>query len=67
MVHFKKKLTKAQLTQRVRDDWALYRLVFSGIDYNTVFYEMSPLEVELANVALDIKNAQDESALKKGR
>nr|DAJ79980.1 MAG TPA: hypothetical protein [Caudoviricetes sp.] len=39
--------------------------MFSGLDYNTVFYKMSPLEIEMANVALDFKIKQDKQKFKK--
>jgi hypothetical protein len=39
--------------------------VFSGLDYDTVFYKMSPIEIEMANVALDIKIKQDNQKFKK--
>jgi hypothetical protein len=33
----------------------LWRLVFDGgMDYNTVFNQMTPLEISVANSALDI-------------
>lgn len=65
MVLFEKKLTKEQLKEIVKSNWALYRLVFAGFDYNTVFYQMTPREIEMANIALDIKIKQEERALKK--
>ena len=61
---FERNLTKSELNQRVRSNWALYRLVFSGFDYNTVFYQMTPQEIEMANIALDIKIKEEEKAMK---
>lgn len=52
----KTNLTKEQLRNRVNEKWALWRLVLSdmNLDYNTVFNQMTPKEIDEANMALDI-------------
>ena len=35
-----------------------------GFDYQTVFYEMTPQEVDEANIALDIQVEAEKKALK---
>ena len=35
-----------------------------GFDYQTVFYIMTPQEIDEANIALDIQIAQEKKALK---
>ena len=47
----------------------MYRLVLSecGFDYNTVFFQMTPYEIEKANIALDIKIEAEKKAMKKKR
>lgn len=37
------------------NNWSAWRLVLSdvGLDYNTVFHQMLPSEIEEANAALD--------------
>lgn len=69
MATFEKKATKSQLKERVRTDWGCWRLVLSdcGFDYNTVFHQMTPKEIEMANIALDIKIEQEKKAIKKKR
>lgn len=51
----------------MRNNWAMYRLVLSesGFDYNTVFYQMTPQEIEKANIALDMKIEVEKKAIKK--
>lgn len=65
MAIFEKKLTKRKLQERARNNWPLWRLVFSGINYNAVFYQMTPNQIEEANAALDIKIKQEEKAVKR--
>lgn len=36
-----------------------------GFDYNTVFHQMLPSEIDEANMALDIKIAEEKRAMKK--
>lgn len=38
--------------------------MFSGLDYNVVFHQMTLNEIEEANAALDIKIKQEEKAIK---
>lgn len=38
--------------------------MFSGLNYNVVFYQMTPNQIEEANAALDIKIKQEEKAIK---
>lgn len=52
-----KKVSKGRLKRQVeKDEWACWRLIWSDMgcfDYNTVFFQMTPLEIEKANLALD--------------
>ena len=64
MALFENQLTEKQLRERVKANWALYRLVFSGFDYNTVFNHMTQNDIRLANKALDIKIEEEEKAIK---
>lgn len=53
--NFEKKLTKSQLKSKATENWAMWRLVLDGkMDYNTVFHQMLPSEIDEANAALDI-------------
>lgn len=38
--------------------------MFSGLNFNVVFYQMTPNQIEEANAALDIKIKQEEKAIK---
>lgn len=38
--------------------------MLSGLNYNIVFHQMTPNEIEEANAALDIKIKQEEKAIK---
>ncbi len=54
---FNNQKTTAQLKQQARAQMACWRLIFSDIsnlDYNTVFNQMTPQEIEEANLALDM-------------
>lgn len=66
-----KKPSKARLRREVEEEWALWRLVLSdsGFDYPTVFGKplMTPLDIEKANIALDIKIEADKKAARKKR
>lgn len=54
MENFEATLTPKQAKKRVSDHWDLWRLVLdAGMDYNTVFYQMTPLEIQEANAAYD--------------
>ena len=61
--------TKAELKKRVRNNFAAWRLVLSGcgFDYNTVFNQMLPEEIEMANIALDMKIEAEKKAMKRKR
>lgn len=64
---FEKK-SKAKLKKEVNDEWAYWRLIFCDVgnfDYNTVFNQMTPQQVEKANIALDIVNEQIKKQTKK--
>lgn len=53
---FEKPLSKSRLKAQVNDEWSCWRLLFcdmASFDYNTVFNQMTPLEIEKANFALD--------------
>lgn len=67
MARFKKKLSKQQLRQRVKSNWAAWRLIYSdgGFDYTTVFYKMTPQEIEEANLALDRKIELEKRQIRK--
>lgn len=36
-----------------------------GFDYNTVFNQMTPTEIEAANIALDLQLKAEKAAIKK--
>lgn len=69
MVTFEARKTKAELKKRVRNNFAAWRLVLSecGFDYNTVFHQMLPEEIEMANIALDMKIESERKAMKRKR
>lgn len=51
------KKTHAQIKQQARNNMGCWRLIFSdmsNLDYNTVFNQMTPEEIEEANAALDM-------------
>lgn len=53
--NFEKNLTQTELKQKASQHWDWWRLVLdAGMDYNTVFNQMSPLEVAEANAAYDL-------------
>lgn len=58
---FEKK-SEAKLKKEVKfEEWDYWRLIFCDIanfDYNTVFNQMTPQQVQKANIALDIVNEQ---------
>ena len=59
-------MTKAELKRLAREHWAMWRLVLDAkMDYNTVFHQMLPSEVEEANAALDMYIAAMKQANKK--
>jgi hypothetical protein len=70
-VNFEKHLSRAQLKQRAKSNWALWRLVLSerGFDYKTVFGRpmMTPQDVAEANYALDMQIEAEKRAAKKKR
>lgn len=51
----------------MRNNWNAWRLVMAqrGFDYQTVFYFMTPQEIDEANIALDIQIEAEKKALKK--
>ena len=63
-----KKLSKTKLKRRVKDNWALWRLVVSdrGFDWQTVFGKshMTPQDVEEANIALEMQYEAERKAMK---
>ena len=70
MVDFETKKTREQLEQQVRNNWNLWRLVLAegrGFDYATVFGTsiMTPQDIEMANIALDIQVEAEREALNK--
>lgn len=64
-------MTQAQLRQRAKSNWNLWRLVLSerGFDYQTVFGRpfMSPNDVMEANYALDMQIEAEKRAAKMKR
>ena len=55
------KKTKGQLKQMVRDNFACWRLIFcdmANFTYDQVFNQMTLEEIEQANIALDMINAE---------
>lgn len=69
MESFGKRQTKAEIKEQVRNNFAAWRLVLSecGFDYNTVFNQMLPEEIEMANIALDMKIEAEKEAMKRKR
>ena len=67
--NFDKKKTSAQIKQQARSNMACWRLIFSDIsnlDYDTVFHQMTPEEIEEANAAFDmIQDAINKAAKRK--
>ena len=56
----------SKIERKVRDNWALWRLILSDIGHFThdyVFHEMTPQQIQEANVAMDIAIA----AMKKNK
>jgi hypothetical protein len=70
-VSFERKLTRAELRQRALSNWGLWRLVLSerGFDFATVFGRpyMTPLDVDEANVALDMQIEAERREAKRKR
>ena len=53
--NFETPLTRNKAKQRAFERWDLWRLVLdAGLDFNTVFHQMSPNEISEANAALDL-------------
>lgn len=60
--------SKGKLKREVLDQWGAWRLVFcdmANFEYEKVFYEMTPQEIEKANIALDIVNEEIKRQSKK--
>jgi len=54
MASFDPTLPPQRLKARAKEHWTFWRLIFDGgIDYNTVWNQMTPAEVDEANAALD--------------
>lgn len=54
--NLEKPIPNSKLKKQVDAEWNCWRLLCSDIgnfDYNTVFYQMTPYEIEKANIALD--------------
>ena len=65
---FETRKTQAQLRQKVKDNWACWRLIYCDIanfTYDEVFHHMTPQEISEANVALDIVEAEIKRKMKK--
>ena len=55
MAKFESSLTRNKAMQRAFERRDLLRLVLdAGLDFNTVFHQMSPNEISEANAALDL-------------
>ncbi len=72
MVDFEKRKTRAQLEKQVRDNWNAWRLVLAegrGFDYATVFGTsfMTPEEIDMANIALDIQMEREKEAIENSK
>ncbi len=70
MVDFETAKTRSQLKKQVKNDWALWRLVLAegrGFDYSTVFGTsiMTPQDIEMANIALDMQIEAEKAAMKR--
>ncbi|WP_302326285.1 hypothetical protein [Enterocloster lavalensis] len=66
MGSFETELTPARAKQRAKEHWDWWRLVLdAGMDFNTVFYQMSPAEVVEANAAFDLLIGLRKKAAKK--
>lgn len=53
--NFETPLTRNEIKQRAKEHWNLWRLVLDAkMDFNVVFYQMTPSEIDEANSALDI-------------
>ena len=63
---FEIRRTKQSLNKRVRENWACWRLILSDchFDYNTVFFQMTPQQIEEANIAIDIYQEELQKAMK---
>ncbi len=67
---FGEKKSKGALKKDVMNHWGAWRLIYcdmANFDYNTVFNEMTPQEIEKANIALDIVNEQINKQMKRKR
>lgn len=66
MVNFETPLTKQELKLRANNHWDGWRLVLdAGMNYDTVFHQMSPMEIAEANTAYDLLLQAREKAAKK--
>lgn len=62
--------SERKLKKAVTSEWSCWRLIFyenGAFDYNTVFNEMTPLEIEKANVAADRVIAAQKRAARRKR
>ena len=62
--------SERKLKKIVSSEWSCWRLIFyenGAFDYNTVFNEMTPLEIEKANVAADKVIAAQKRAARRKR
>lgn len=67
MVSFETELTPRKLKQLASNRWDMWRLVLdAGLDFNTVFYQMTPCEIGEANAAFDLYLTAAKKANKKG-
>ena len=61
------KRSKSQLEQRVLNNWGAWRLVLSdrGFTFTEVFHNMTPQEIDEANIALNRQIEAENAEMKK--
>lgn len=60
--------SKTKLKREIENEWGAWRLIFcdmANFDYDTVFNQLTPQEIQKANIALDIVNDQIKKSSKK--
>ena len=61
------KISRSKAEKRVRENWAMWRLVLSDMGnftYDYVFHQMTPQEIQEANIAMDIALASMKKKIK---
>lgn len=65
---FQRETRNSKLKQKVRSQWSMWRLVYcdlANFTYDEVFHKMTPQEIEEANIALDMVQAELKKNMKK--